>query len=640
MTTTSGARQEYGWAGTVQQFLATSHPAIISALKSHEWDLFHRPPGTIQIDAWINELSVLSSVFSSLVTTNSAVQQWGVILEYELPQQAGRRPDVVVLAGSAVIVLEFKKKPSPDAGDLDQLIFYVRDLVNYHSVAQTSSGVTGALVLTTATAPTTDAGWDLLDPSSVENFLTQCASATQSTSQISCALWLAANYQPAPGLLTAAIAGWFTNPPQLPPHFANNVHTVKAAIKSVVAKAQNNSPSTRHVIIVTGVPGAGKSFLGLRLVHDAAVPGAKRFVSGNRPLVDVLNKALNQIQQLVTPLHKFRDHYSAPGRAPSENIIIFDEAQRTLDQTYMQQKFKKGRSEAHLMLDIISRTPDWGVLVLLAGTGQEIYKGESGLQIWFDELSRAFPNISWQVHCSTKDIAYLNPAPPKLPTNVSLQNGKFHLNVALRQHGLIEVAQWVEHVLKGNSALASQVASNLNTLARGQFLLRVTRNLPKAKKLTQNRYANNLKARFGLLAVSTNKRYLKTYGVPFLQTHSKWGRAPVDDIADWYLHPVSHPSSCGSLNKAASEFECQGLDLDSTIVCWAKDLVWDTKKSEWKITPVTLTPPVPNPKEMRVNKYRVILTRGRDGMTIFVPPDKSLDHTYNFLIACGAVALT
>lgn len=640
MTTNPVARQEYGWAGTVQQFLAASHQTIIGELIQHEAALFQRYPGTTQQAVWADELSVLTTAFTTLTASNPAVPNWGVVLEYELPQQAGRRPDVVVLAGSTLIVLEFKKKSSPDEGDLDQLTFYVRDLINYHSVAHSAAGVTGALVLTKAPVSTRVRNWDLLDPASVGAFLTQSASAALSGAQISCSSWLAANYLPAPGLLTAAIAGWLTTPPQLPPHFATNVPQVRSAIRAVLNQAQNDPPSTRHIVIVTGVPGAGKSFLGLDLVHDASVPGGKRFVSGNGPLVSVLNRALKQAQQLVTPLHKFRDYYSAPGRSPGENIIIFDEAQRTLDQSYMQQKFKKPHSEAHLMLDIASRTPGWGVLVLLAGTGQEIYKGESGLQIWFDELATSFPHIYWHIHCSTKDIACLSPTPPPLPKNVALRNGSFHLNVALRQHGAIEAAQWVEHVLAGDSQSANQHAQMLGALPGNAFLLSVTQNLATAKSLMQRRYANQPTARFGFLSVSGNDRLLAKYGVPTLETMAPRGRrTPVDDVADWYLDPVNQQTSCGSLRKAATEFQCQGLDLDSTIVCWGNDLAWDNTLGEWKIKPVTLEPPIPNPNEMRLNKYRVILTRARDGMTIFVPPDRSLTATYQFLIACGAAPL-
>jgi hypothetical protein len=640
VTAAGTARQGYGWAGTVQQFLGTNHQTITAALSNHVVAIFGQYPNASQQAAWNDELQVLTTTFTSLTASHPTAQQWELVLEYELPQQSSRRPDVVVLAGSSVIVLEFKKKSTPGRDDFEQLVLYVRDLASYHSVAQTSSSITGALVLTKAQASTKYGAWELLEKNSVASFLTRSAASAPSGQQISRASWLSGKYQPAPGLLTAAIYGWLTNRPQLPPHFATNVPQVKSATRAVLMQAQNN-PSTRHIVIVTGVPGAGKTFVGLDLVHDASVPGMKRFLSGNGPLVSVLNRALNQTQQLVTPLHKFRNEYysSNPVQSPNENILIFDEAQRTLDQAYMLQRFKEGHSEAHMMLDITSRTPGWGVLVLLAGTGQEIYKGESGLQIWFNELASSSPNVKWKVHCSTKDITYLNQTPPTLPANVSLQNGTFHLNVSIRQHGAIEAAQWVEHVLKGDSQSASQCAQILCTLPGNTFLLYVTQNLTKAKTVMQKRYTNQPNARFGLLSVSGNDHLLASHGVLALQTHSPGQGVPVDDIADWYLNPVSRPTSCGSLRKAATEFQCQGLDLDSTIVCWADDLEWDNTNSKWKIKPVHLHPPIPNPAEMRLNKYRVVLTRARDGMTIFVPPINSLNDTYHFLLACGALPI-
>jgi len=633
------AQQGCGWAGTAQQFLATSHPTIINALQTHAIALFPKNSSSQQqqIVAWTNQLSVLTQVLTALVATNSAAQQWVIVLEYELPQQGGRRPDVVVLAGAAVIVLEFKQKSRPGPGDIDQIRDYVCDLNDYHSVTQQSGiAATGALVLTKAPAPSKDGRWDLLDVNSVPAFLAQNAKVTTTTSQISCSTWLAAAYQPAPSLISAAVTNFLTNPPPLPPHFATNIDRVEKDILRVVAQAQKDPPSTRHVIIVTGVPGSGKTFLGLKLVHNVSVPGAKRFLSGNLPLVKVLNRALKQNRQLVTHLHEFRDYFFKLQNPPTENILIFDEAQRTHDVAQVRAKTGQSNSEAHMLLDITSRTPGWGVLILLAGPGQEIHAGEVGLTLYFDELTVAFPNINWKVHYSFGHITFRNPTPPALPANVSRQNGEFHLDDALRQHAATEVVEWVDHVLTGNSLKAQQAASKLRRLARSRFDLRVTRNLQKAKVKMTGRYNNDPSARFGLLAVSQNERYLKRYGVVCFQAFRNSRNVPVDDIAAWYLDPVSMRTSCGNLRKAASEFQCQGLDLNSTIVCWADDLAWNRVSRAWNIKPVI---GVPNPIQFRLNKYRVLLTRARDGMTIFVPPDKSLDDTYKFLVACGAVPL-
>ena len=629
-------RQYYAWMGTVSQFLSTSQNAIIQHMQAQVQALFSgtSTPAKItafnssQHSAWVDELKVLAAALQSAVSTDSTANQWELVLEYELPQQGGRRPDVVVLAGKSVVVLEFKMKLHPTLADINQLDDYVRDIEYYHAESRKSARVCGALVATLSTSDTTYSNVTSLCPSSIAGFL--LSSATPG--QMSIATWVQSAYAPAPGLLNAAIQGWFNNPPTLPAHLATNLPTVETALQTIIATAASDLPTVRRLVIVTGEPGAGKTFLGLKLAHDLTAPGAKRFVSGNGPLVRVLNYVLKQHQQIVTALHKFRDQFSAR-QNPLENIIIFDEAQRTLDATYMREKFKVAHSEAHLMLDIITRTPGWGVLVLLAGTGQEIYKGEVGLRVWFDELAQGFPNTTWEVHCSVPHVACLNSNATtkavKLPPNVRINNAILHLDTALRQHGALDYAKWVEAVLSGHSSRASLHASQARN---NHFKLYVTRNLQSGKVLLQTRYQNDPTKRYGLLAVSGNEAFLSRHLVSAFPRDGS--------IERWYVDPQGSADSGCSFNHAVSEFQCQGLDLDATIVCWGEDLKWDNITQKWVIEPVSLIPPVPNPVEMRLNKYRVILTRARECAVSYVPGDPSLDDTYNFLVASGATPLT
>lgn len=628
-------RIKYAWAGTVATFLATTHQSLIQDLQQHVTNLFGGKANVNKISnfissqnaAWVNEISVLTSALTSAVAANSLAGNWELILEYELPQQGGRRPDVIVLAGKTVVVLEFKMKAAPNTADLDQLNDYIRDLNYYHSEAQKAFKMCGALVLTKSTGAAVHSGITSLCPVSIANFLLSHASP----GQILATTWVNGSYLPAPGVISAAIAGWRHSPPTLPAWLATNLPSVETTIRQIISAASQDLAGVRRLIIVTGEPGAGKTFVGLNLAHDTTVPGKKRFVSGNGPLVKVLNYALNQQQQIVTALHKFRDHFFK-SQQPLENVIIFDEAQRTLDLVYMQQKFSKQHSEAYMMLEIITRTPNWGVLVLLAGTGQEIYKGEVGLQVWFDELSKSFQTTNWHVHCSKADIQYLTGTPTSSafnpPQNVQVHNAPLHLNTALRQHGALDYAEWVESVLSGNSGSAAQHAT---AAGLKYFTLYVTRNVALAKQLVTDRYTNDPTKRYGILMVSGNDNLLRLHGVPPI---------PIDgQIEKWYLDPPSQRSSSCSLTSAASEFQCQGLDLDSTIVCWGDDLRWDSTAKHWIIKPVNVQPPVPNPKEMRLNKYRVVLTRARDGSVIFVPPKPSLNDTYDFLLNCGATPL-
>ena len=619
------------------QFLAAPHSAIIQHMQAQVNALFGQNSTPTKISkfissqhaAWLDELQVLSAALQTAVTSDSQVNGWELVFEYELPQQGGRRPDVIVLSGNSIIVLEFKMKSSPTVSDIDQLDDYVRDIEYYHADSQKAARVCGALVVTKSSSDTIYGNVTSLCPRSVATYLLTHATPGQT----SIAKWVKSAYTPAPGLLDAAIHGWFSNPPLLPAHLATNLPVVEADLRSIIASAVNDQPTVRRLIIVTGEPGAGKTFLGLNLAHDSSVSGGKRFVSGNGPLVKVLNYVLKQHQQLVTALHKFRDHFSNR-QDPSENIIIFDEAQRTLDATYMWDRFKIAHSEAHQMLDIITRSPGWGVLVLLAGTGQEIYKGEVGLRVWFDELAQEFPHMTWEVHCSVPNVACLSNTATSnavaLPSNVRIHDATLHLDTALRQHGALDYSKWVQAVLNNDAICASHHA---NLARKNHFKLYVTRNLPSGKALLQGRYQNDPTKRYGLLAVSGNDNFLARHNVNV----SMFQRD--DSIERWYVDNQGSAASCCSFNHAATEFQCQGLDLDATITCWGEDLKWDQTAQKWIIKPVTVKPPVPNPKEMRLNKYRVVLTRAREYAVIFVPASTSLDDTYDFLVAAGATPL-
>ena len=628
------SRQYYAWMGSVSQFLSTPHSAIIQHMQAQVTAIFgpKSTPAKItafnssQHAAWVDELQVLSSTLQSAVATDSSANQWELVLEYELPQEGGRRPDVVVLAGNSVVILEFKMKARPEIPDACQLRDYVRDIGLYHTESH-SAVVVGALVITRSTSDTNYDNVTCLCPSGVANFLLNTATPKQT----SIAKWVQSTYTPAPGVIEAAIQGWFNKRASLPLALATNLKAVEAQVRSIIASAVNDSPTVRRLIIVTGVPGAGKTFLGLNLAHDSTVPGSKRFVSGNRYLVKVLNYVLKQHQQIVTALHKFRDHFFNR-QNPLDNIIIFDEAQRNIDASYMRVKLYQAHSEAHLMLDIITRTPGWGVLVLLAGTGQEIYIGEAGLRVWFDELAQGFFNTTWEVHCSKPDVACLNSTAKtgavSLPSNVRVHNAILHLDTALRQHGSLDYAKWVEAVLIGDANLASQHAS---AAAGKGFNLYVTRNLRFGKAQLEASYQNCPTKHYGMLSVSRNDGFLLKFAVLPLPKDAS--------IEKWYVDPKTSTESGCSFNHYVTEFECQGLDLDATIVCWANDLKWNQISKQWIIAPVSEKPPVPNPIEMRLNKYRVILTRAREHSIIFVPPDRSLDDTYNFLVASGATPL-
>jgi len=626
------ARNTFGWAGDVAQFLSTSQEDVLDALNEHAAQLFANVSANrlgiwqeAQGIAWKDELRVLSAALTAVTTQLSTAKSWGIALEYELPQQGGRRPDVILLVGSSVVILEFKMKSEPTLGDIDQLAGYLRDIEDYHTTARHASSTCGALVVTKGKKSRDQGGQKLLVPADLATYLLSCVT----DGQIQIDALLDGRYEPAPGLLDAAIANWEFAPPQLKTVSSSNIPQAEACVRRVITEARSDPEGTRRLIFVSGTPGAGKTFVGLNLVHDLKVEGRMRFLSGNGPLVQVLNFALNQNQELVTAMHKYRDYFER--RTPAENVIVFDEAQRALDAEKMRIKFNRPNSEAHIMLDILTRTPKWGVMVLLVGNGQEIYNGEVGLSLWFDEIKKHFPSTIWHVHMSLEKLVSSGHLRPEdsihgLPSNVIVHDEpELHLNTSIRTHRAGHVHEWVNSLLDGDIESSRNFADSAHS---DGFVIYITRDLDVARSYLRDRFSGSPRARYGVLMASRNDRQFASSDIRAIDRTS---------VSHWYVDSKTSENSCTKMSTAATEFQCQGLELDFTIVCWADDITWQDETSNWKVRPVQTPPPIlENPAQTRVNVYRVLLTRGRDGMVLYLPPDTSLDSTFRALCKAGA----
>lgn len=376
--------------------------------------------------------------------------------------------------------------------------------------------------------------------------------------------------------------------------------------------------------LATGVPSSGKTLLGLSFVHDYCTDKSDRkgvFLSGNGPLVEVLQDAL-QNKVFVQDLRNFVKHYGVEKRGtPGEHIVVFDEAQRAWDADRVYEKHNTRQSEPDLIMQIADSMPDWAVFVGLVGEGQEIHTGEeAGMSQWHDALQKNTKH-RWKVVCPAK-IAHLFDGVADVEEQDALD-----LTTSLRSHLAEHVTQWVDALLDGDVPLAAKLGVSV---AEQGFDLYVTRDLRRAKKYCTDRYADNSEKRYGLLA-SSKATILPRFDVPngFMDTsHMKKG--------PWFNRPPTSPESCCRLDRVATEFACQGLELDFPSVCWGEDLAWSG--DQW----TRFTKPargVHDPHQLRLNSYRVLLTRGRDGMIVFVPPVPVLDPLFDLLLSVGAQEL-
>lgn len=609
--------QTWGWAGTVAAFAELTGEQYLESLSAHHFSCCHERPSGSQIKAWRDCYRVLAFALAEAAVERPSVGSWWLIFEYELPRERGRRPDVTLLAGDRVVVLEFKQQGVPDRAFIDQVEAYARDLADYHEASHARS-VVPLLVLTGSSRDWDEiAGVRVCGSSGLGAALADLAGSRGMP--VSPEDWLASDYAPLPSLVRAARMIFNHEPlPRIRRAESLGVNDAVEELRRVAEAAR--SESGMHLALVTGVPGAGKTLVGLQFVYDShfvAEDGQEAiFLSGNGPLVQVLqytlSKESSEARVFVRDVHGFLKRYGGMSeRVPHEHIWVYDEAQRAWDLEHVQEKGRSNFSEPEDFLRIGLKHGDWALMVGLIGEGQEIHVGEeAGLAQWNEAIAAS--SHDWIVHCPSS-VAGVFSAASRTETD-----DRLNLNRTLRSHRAEEVHTWVAEMLAGRLESAKSVSRRLHEAG---FDMLVTRDVEAARVYAKRRYGDNLESRYGLLVSS----------------QARLGKCGFRD--DFYLKPgpwfsdgPESSRSCCALEVAATEFQCQGLELDMPIVGWGDDLTW--VGTAWHERP-KVRRRVHNPLQITENAYRVLLTRGRDGFVVVVPELPGLDGVFDSLIAAG-----
>ena len=612
-----------GWFGTIDAFLNAKAPEWLQHLCDHHLVCMNSSADDSQVLAWKSSYAALTAVLQQVRYHRPSAGEWTIIFEYELPRERGRRPDVVILAGTVVLVLEFKDFGQIFETHIDQVRAYARDLRHYHAASHHNL-VEPVLVLTKATSLLSERDdVTVAGPDQLSAVLVRFADVLGGP-PIEPGVWLAADYAPLPSLVTAARSIFEHEPlPQIRRAHSAGIPGTIATLVDIAKQAQ--ARGERHLALVTGVPGAGKTLVGLQFVYENhfQVADAERsavFLSGNGPLVKVLQHALKSTV-FVQDVHGFLKQYGGQnGRVPEEHIWVYDEAQRAWDAQRVNDKRGHSTSEPEDFLRIGERMNSWALMVGLIGEGQEIHLGEeAGLTQW----NHAIASMSqpWIVHCPGKVSHQFGAADHVEPSD------SLDLTNTLRSHLADDVQLWVRHLLEGDLAAAAGAAQRVK---HDGFDIYVTRSLEIAKNYVIQRYIGNQDKRYGLIASSKAKNLAK-WDIKNEYNFTKNLRE-----GKWYNDPPHSRFSCCQLHDVATEFACQGLELDFPIVSWGSDLLWTG--AAWASPPQRRSQ-AKNPHQLRINSYRVLLTRGRDGFVIFVPPEPTMDSTYEALAAAGLQTL-
>lgn len=599
-----------------------------------------------QIDAWKQQIEILQTQLADI--------DGSIFLEFDVPR-LGSRIDGVILSKSAVIPIEFKVGESRYLlADYNQAWDYALDLKNFHRDSHTASIYP---ILCATQAPDTGDNWGSPHADGVyppircnaSNIREAIASAIALSPDlnIDTARWGNAPYHPSPTIIEAAralyarhsVASIARNDAG-----ARNLHKTSHRVEQIIEDSRNRRE--KCVIFVTGVPGAGKTLVGLNIAtlrrNDDETHAV--FLSGNGPLVSVLREALVEddykrngssgrkerkgaIRQRVKPfiqnVHHFRDAAIQNSiDPPVEHVAIFDEAQRAWDlqKTAQFMKQRKGHagfdmSEPRFLLSYMDRHTDWATVVCLVGGGQEIHTGEAGIGEWLDVVRQFYPN--WRVYISPRlhDAEYAAGQPlVRLQGHAAVTESEdLHLAVSMRSFRSEQVSGFVKAVLDSDVEGASSILRTVQV----RYPIVMTRNLQRGKQWVRDQARGS--ERYGMVASSQALR-LKAYCVDV--------RVDVDPVK-YFLADRDDTRSSFYLEDAATEFQIQGLELDWVCVNWDADL--RRTADSWSYHAFSGSRWTTLRKEERqrylVNSYRVLLTRARQGMAIFIPRGNDRDPT-------------
>ena len=444
----------HAWAGTFGELCSRPRLELLSRLER-----FIPDATSEQREAWRAELDVLEREGAQVISLHPPAAQDGALLEYMLPREAGRRPDVLVLQNGTVVVVEFKSSGRARHSDLDQVRAYARDLAQYHSGCD-GQQLIPVLVLCGAGAEEQFAEGVRVIPAHRLGAALLDIGRLGRGPAVDVKDFVAGEYAPLPSLVAAARL-LFNNLP-LPAVRRASSAGVHAAVERVLTLAREARDSgTRKLVLLTGVPGAGKTLVGLQVAHSAALEQGYRmgertrrgapatFLSGNGPLVQVLQHALKSTV-FVQDMHRYiREHgLERPDRQVREYVIVFDEAQRAWDREKLGDFYARklphtqadlGRSEPDLLIEIADRGQQWSLVLALVGEGQEIHTGEeAGLGQWGDAVRRS--SQPWQVHGPLR-LAQAFSGLPFTPERA------MDLNTSLRAQAAGQLHRWVSHLL-------------------------------------------------------------------------------------------------------------------------------------------------------------------------------------------------
>lgn len=632
------------YSDSIENFISKSVEEILGTLSDNNEFTLEQT----QKESWKYQIISLQKILPQL--------SGSIYFEYAIPRM-GKRIDVLLIINSIIFVLEYKVgEKEYHSYAIDQVWDYALDLKNFHETSHDKIII--PILVSTHAKSSADSVYgtseteNLLKPvksnnESLEPIINSALLLYDGNGFINTVVWENGRYHPTPTIIEAAMALYNNHSVEdisRSDASAINLSQTSEEVSKIIKDSKDRSE--KAICFVTGVPGAGKTLVGLNVATKHIDKNSELysvFLSGNGPLVNILQEALardkvkranekgeklkkgvarSEVKAFIQNVHHFRDDSLKDENPPIEHVALFDEAQRawTLQQTANFMRQKKGKpnfnqSEPEFLISCLDRHPDWAVVVCLVGGGQEINTGEAGISEWVEALERSFPD--WKIYISNRLTDSEYNAIEILEQIRNRRNVHYsenlHLAVSMRSFRAENVSLLVKQLLDLNILSAKETFNEL----KNRYPIVITRDFSKAKIWLKSKARGS--ERYGIV-VSSQAQRLKPYAIDV--------KSPIDPI-HWFLDGKDDVRSSYYLEDVATEFHVQGLELDWACVAWDGDLryshlgwiyksfvgnKWQNIKSETR-------------KLYLKNAYRVLLTRARQGMVIVIPEGDIEDPT-------------
>lgn len=688
------ASKRYLYSDTIDSFLQKNTDTIVGEITLSATQDINKETS----NSWQQEVEVLKNVLSPYA------QKGSVYFEYNIPRM-GRRADVIVLIDGIIFVLEFKTSEQKFTREaLIQVWDYAIDLKNFQE------GSRDRILIPIVVAPKEKNKNchielkpfedDVYQPLVSNNErLSECFDKTLSNiipkhtfTKEDDDVWAKSGYDPTPTIIEAAVALYEHHTVEEITKHDGEIEVTAKCLDKIINECQSNK--RKAICFITGVPGAGKTLIGLQTaIKQFEKENKAVYLSGNYPLVEVLQEALardyvkrsrddykkgktnnkpctktdakSKVKAFIQMIHHYRDLYlegtevkngqivpiegyfqshTDKAYVPAEHIAIFDEAQRAWTKEELARFMKEKKkienfpfSEPEYLISCMDRQPDWGLVVCLIGGGQEINKGEAGIAEWLKAMNEHFTD--WDIYMSDKlvDKEYAEGNALDIINDQERLHiePSLHLSMSMRSFRAEKVSLFVHQLLDLKKEEATQTLKDLNN-----YPIVLTRSLDVAKKWLKSHARGS--ERYGILASSKAER-LKAISINVRYQ---------PDFVHWFLEDENDIRSSNALEDTLTEFKVQGLEIDWACVAWDADLRLNDKHTQWKHCQLRSGTKWQNinkgiNQQYQLNAYRVLLTRARQGMVIVVPngdhgvpPDETrkpewYDGIYNYLKEIG-----